>query len=547
MRSDRWTDARAGDVADAGGGRGRRTAGAVDTANGSGDPGGGDSTEASSPGDQPRRRGPRSAADVVPSHLDGAVSRNGQPVTGYIVRAAKVPITDGELRQPRRHDRRALHRDAGCARRGRSSRRPQPLRRERLLLCGRRHRRHQQPGRDCRDGDRCRGAAERDRARRNRRRDRAVRVPDRRRRRRERRRQVGSAGRRGRRQARLSVLRRRRRSRRRPASSFTGDATTTASFGRGVAYIGDIDKDGRPDIAISDRGTPAHIYIYKGRATWPAAMANTDADYVITVDATYNSSILGASMARLGDFNGDGTDDFALGAPLVRRGAAAGGSSSSSERPGFANITLPDATNSLVIDADPAITNPQFGYRVVGLGHFYSATPGRRWWCRRPATPLPRAASKAGSTRSTAAGTPGRWPRPPPIMSSSVRRAPIASVWRCETSGRWSMRCRRSAAGTLSNACRRPTATPMSSAAAAASGPFASKVVVFQGAGGGLTGQAIVGGGISGSDQVFSIVGDATPDSCWHRAIRRLSRSSTGAQFAARRRRSTPTRWRPPS
>ena len=55
--------------------------------------------------------------------------------------------------------------------------------------------------------------------------------------------------------------------------TFTGDATTTASFGRGVAFIGDIDDDGWRiwRSAIAER--PPHIYIYKGRPTWPAAMS----------------------------------------------------------------------------------------------------------------------------------------------------------------------------------------------------------------------------------------------------------------------------------
>ena len=48
-------------------------------------------------------------------------------------------------------------------------------------------------------------------------------------------------------------------------------------------------------------------------------MSNLDANYVITVDATYDGSILGAIIARLGDFNGDGVDDFALGATVFRR------------------------------------------------------------------------------------------------------------------------------------------------------------------------------------------------------------------------------------
>src|SRR4029079_12489567 len=150
-----------------------------------------------------------------------------------------------------------------------------------------------------------------------------------------------------------------------PSVTFTGDATTTASFGRGVGIIGDVDNDGFVDLAVSDRGTPAHIYIYKGRATWPATMTNANADYVITVDSTYNGSILGSSIARLGDFNNDGVDDFALGGSLFGGTTQQGRVVVIKGKTGFGNVTLPDATNAIVIDGDTSVTTGQFGYRVI--------------------------------------------------------------------------------------------------------------------------------------------------------------------------------------
>jgi len=46
-----------------------------------------------------------------------------------------------------------------------------------------------------------------------------------------------------------------------------------------------------------------------------------------------------------------------------------------------------------------------------------------------------------------------------------------------------------------------------------AAGPFAAKVVAHQAApGAALSGMAIIGGGVSGRDQSYSLIGDATPD-----------------------------------
>ena len=80
-----------------------------------------------------------------------------------------------------------------------------------------------------------------------------------------------------------------------PSVTLTGDATAPG-FGRGIAQIGDIDNDGREDIAIADTsGATPRVFIFKGRATWPATLSSTNASYVISGDTSYNGSALGAS------------------------------------------------------------------------------------------------------------------------------------------------------------------------------------------------------------------------------------------------------------
>ena len=60
---------------------------------------------------------------------------------------------------------------------------------------------------------------------------------------------------------------------------------------------------------------------------------------MITTDATYANSNFGFAIAPLGDFDGDGTDDFAIGAPLFS--VRVGRMSVVYGRAGFTSFGLP--------------------------------------------------------------------------------------------------------------------------------------------------------------------------------------------------------------
>jgi hypothetical protein len=164
-----------------------------------------------------------------------------------------------------------------------------------------------------------------------------------------------------------------------PSVAITGSVT---GFGQGAIDAGDLDGDGLDDIAVtSPSDGTGKIYIFSRKnppaswgstTSWPATLTDTQANYTITLDATFAGTIPIRPLARLGNFDGAGADDLALGS---RTHGTTGsvivikGSSS------FGSITLPDATNTIQIDG-PEATGGQFGFTVLGIGQFYpSAGP----------------------------------------------------------------------------------------------------------------------------------------------------------------------------
>ena len=292
-----------------------------------------------------------------------------------------------------------------------------------------------------------------------------------------------------------------------PSVVFT---SATTGFGRGVAFIGDIDHDGREDLAIANRSTEV-IYIYRGRATWPMTLTDAQADFTITADASYAGSLFGATMTRLGDFDGDGVDDFAVGSPNFNSTNLIGRVTIIRGATGFTSLTLPSTTGAIIIDGDATLVDGGFGGSLAAINPFYSnastlvvsapgfvgapsGTAGRIYAFRGQtgtAGAIPVGSADAVVTGATAGMRIGTV-----LADLGVLSGGIASVG----SGNPNDTTAPVAAGSVFAYSGNTT-----------TGPFMSeKTLYFTGAS--LVGAQLVGGGASGRNVSYSLIGDATPD-----------------------------------
>ncbi len=130
--------------------------------------------------------------------------------------------------------------------------------------------------------------------------------------------------------------------------------TTEDGFGTSVAFIDDLDGDGADDLLVgapwSARGNenPGRTFVYSGRTgQWIDDLARGE-----------DRAAFGTSLATLGDVNGDGAADFAVGAPYNPRDGARG------------SVFLVSGLDRTVLrrfDAEPK-SNVTFGYSVASAG-----------------------------------------------------------------------------------------------------------------------------------------------------------------------------------
>jgi len=134
-------------------------------------------------------------------------------------------------------------------------------------------------------------------------------------------------------------------------------------FGHSVSRIGDVNGDGTPDIAIGapyadNAGSEAgRVYLFYGGDPLPTAPD-------VTLEGPAANGQFGWAIAALGDLDGDGRDDFAVGAPRTNTyGIEAGAAYVYFGRSGG-----PLTTPSLTLAGSRAYEH--FGWSVAGVADF---------------------------------------------------------------------------------------------------------------------------------------------------------------------------------
>ena len=156
------------------------------------------------------------------------------------------------------------------------------------------------------------------------------------------------------------------------AGDFTGTLDDGDRFGQSVAGVGDLDGDGVEDIAVGaigdddgggfDRGAVWVLFLNTdGTVSSHQKISDTEGGFT---GALGNLDIFGASVAGVGDLDGDGIQDIAVGAKRDARGAV---------WVLFLNTDGTVKSHQKISDTAGGFTGTlddldEFGYSVAGLG-----------------------------------------------------------------------------------------------------------------------------------------------------------------------------------
>ena len=155
------------------------------------------------------------------------------------------------------------------------------------------------------------------------------------------------------------------------AADQVWDGPANGQFGWAVAWIGDVNNDNVPDWAVGEpladnAGSDAgRVYIYYGEH-YPSSSAD------VIINGASGGDQFGFAISAAGDFDGDGYDDFIVGAPysdLTGEAAGAAYVIYGSEAGPSSSTALSSAT---VLTGE--IAGDHFGWSVTGADNFLGHT-----------------------------------------------------------------------------------------------------------------------------------------------------------------------------
>ena len=148
------------------------------------------------------------------------------------------------------------------------------------------------------------------------------------------------------------------------SAAYAWHGPTAFDFiGSGVGAAGDVDGDGLADLLVGATGVLAAgrgaVYLVLGEAGLsPGGEATLTAVADAALLGAYDSGSVGDTMGGLGDIDGDGLDDFAVGSPL----ASPGGAQYAGEA--YLFVGLPSGSGALPDLADLVLRGPDANDRL---------------------------------------------------------------------------------------------------------------------------------------------------------------------------------------
>ena len=136
--------------------------------------------------------------------------------------------------------------------------------------------------------------------------------------------------------------------------SFDGDSASDL-FGKAVAGAGDVNGDGFSDIIVGALGDDNNSLSNSGNAR---VFSGLDGSILFSIDGSSAGDNFGRSVSSAGDINGDGFDDFAVGAN--------GDSNTASSSGSVTVFSGMDGSVLFTVNGDAASDN--FGYAVAAAG-----------------------------------------------------------------------------------------------------------------------------------------------------------------------------------